>query len=109
MAGHLGAGRRTHTGALVQSPQLLLDGRRACLIGKSAAATDRPATRAQRNCFFSPQTAPAAAHKSSSWEVAGGGVRRGRASRLEHCFLSLGQLYKSAAYAPPDLVAAPLK
>ena len=46
--------------------QLLLDGRRACLIGKNAAATDRPATRAQRNYFFSPQTAPAAAHKSSS-------------------------------------------
>ena len=45
---------------------LLLDGRRACLIGKNAAATDRPATRAQRNYFFSPQTAPAAAHKSSS-------------------------------------------
>ena len=47
--------------------QLLLpDGRRACLIGKNAAATDRPATRAQRSYFFSPQTAPAAAHKSSS-------------------------------------------
>ena len=45
--------------------QLLLDGRRACLIGKNAAAaTDRPATRAQRNYFFSPQTASAAAHKS---------------------------------------------
>ena len=41
------------------------------------------------------------------WGVAGGGVRRGRASRLEHCFLSLGQRCKSAGYGPPELAGAP--
>ena len=35
------------------------------------------------------------------------GVSKGHTSRLEHCFLSLGQLISLAAYGPPDLCGAP--